>query len=179
MSFFYLPSDRSWRPRWGLLAAFGLAAACASGPRFDGQTYRGHGLLFRTGPVAEGWSALDASHGLLAFRDEAARATILVNGRCGLDGDDVPLTALTAHLFLRFTERKIDEETLVPFDGREALRTVMTAKLDGVPMSFEAVVLKKDGCVYDFVLIASPETFAGARPGFERFVEGFHAEPRG
>jgi len=160
------------------LVALGLAASCASGPRYDGQVYRGHGLLFRTGPVAEGWSRLDASHGLLSFRDEGARATVLVNGRCGQDGDDVPLAALTAHLFLRFTERKVDEEALVPFDGREALRTVMTAKLDGVPMRFEAVVTKKDGCVYDFVLIASPETFDGARPGFQRFVDGFHAEPR-
>ncbi|MCS6902397.1 MAG: hypothetical protein RMJ98_22340 [Myxococcales bacterium] len=162
--------------RW--LLTLGLAVSCTSGPHYDGQVYRGHGLVFRTGPVGDGWVRLEASHGLLAFRDEGARSTILVNGRCGQDGDDVPLTALTAHLFLRFTERKVDEEKLVPFDGREALHTVMTAKLDGVPMRFEVVVTKKDGCVYDFVLIASPETFDSARPKFQRFVDGFHAEPR-
>ena len=36
-------------------------------------------------------------------------------------------------------------------DGREAMHTVMSAKLDGVPKMFDAYVLKKDGCVYDFV----------------------------
>lgn len=159
-----------------MAAALGLVISCASGPRYDGQIYQSEKLSFRTGPAAEGWERIDTSHGLLAFRGEQAHATVLVNGRCGLDGDDVPLPALTAHLFLRFTERQIDEETLLPFDGREALRTVMTAKLDGVPMRFEAVVLKKNGCVYDFVLITPPESFDSARPGFERFVDGFHTE---
>ncbi|MCU0654663.1 MAG: hypothetical protein MUF64_05040 [Polyangiaceae bacterium] len=165
-------------PRLWPLALLLALLACASTPRYEGQRYRGQGLAFQTGPTGEGWARIEASQGLLAFRDERAPATILVNGRCGLDGDDVPLQALTTHLFLRFTERATEEETLLPFDGREALRTVMTAKLDGVPMRFEALVLKKDGCVYDFILISSPGAFEGARPEFRRFVEGFRAEGR-
>lgn len=166
-------------PRLAALAlAAACAAACAAGPRYDGQVYSGRGLEFRTGPQPDTWARLDGSPGLLAFRSEREQATVLVNGRCHLDGDDVPLQALTAHLFLRFTERKVEEEEVTPFDGREALRTVLSAKLDGVPGRFESFVLKKDGCVYDFVLIATPGSFDGARPGFEGFVRGFHAEPR-
>ena len=59
-------------------------------------------------------------------------------------------------------------------DGREALHTVMSAKLDGVPKMFDAYVLKKDGCVYDFVNFSEPATFPANRPAFERFVAGFH-----
>jgi hypothetical protein len=54
------------------------------------------------------------------------------------------------------------------------MHTVMSAKLDGVPLSFDAVVLKKDGCVYDFVDISAPTKFAANRATFATFVGGFH-----
>jgi hypothetical protein len=165
-------------PRWAHLLALSLFAVLAGcgGARFNGQVYRGEGLAFRVGAVPPAWRRIDTSQGLLAFRDDEQSATVLVNGRCGKDADDVPLSALTQHLFLMFTDRNIEEEENVPFDGREARRTVLSAKLDGVPKRFEAVVLKKDGCVYDFVLISEPASFAQARPGFDQFVSGFHAE---
>jgi hypothetical protein len=160
------------------LLAFAAFAGCATPPRYEGQVYTGGGLQFRVGPEPAGWSRIQTNHGLLAFRSEEEHATVLVNGRCGQDGDDVPLAALTAHLFLQFTERAVEEEETLPFDGREARRTVLQAKLDGVPRRLEVVVTKKDGCVYDFVLITPPEAFAAARPGFDRFVAGFHVDPR-
>ena len=62
-------------------------------------------------------------------------------------------------------------------DGREAMHTVMRAKLDGVPKTFDAYVLKKDGCVYDFVDISAPAELAANRAAFETFVGGIsHAE---
>lgn len=157
-----------------LLSCFVLAACAAS--TFDGARYEGGGFRFRTGPTPASWQRLEATHALLAFRDEAAEATVMVNGRCGKDGDDVPLAALTQHLFLNFTEREIESEDTLPFDGREARRTVLAAKLDGVPKRFETLVAKKDGCVYDFVLISAPATFDRSRPAFDGFVGGFHAE---
>jgi hypothetical protein len=153
-----------------------LVAGCGGGPTFDGVRYQGKGVAFRVAAHPASWSRLDVSEGLLAFRDAPASATILVNGRCGKDGDDVPLSALTQHLFLLFTERTIEEEEIFPMDGREAQRTVLRAKLDGVPKRFETVVLKKDGCVYDLILIAEPDTFASARPAFDGFAASFRAE---
>jgi hypothetical protein len=155
-----------------------VASAGCGGAQYDGQVFRGGGVAFRTGPVPAGWARIEDTAALLAFRDERDRASVMVNGRCGKDGDDVPLSALTEHLFLTFTERSAEEEQVVPFDGREARRTVLLAKLDGVPQRFEAVVLKKDGCVYDLILVADPGGFAGARPGFDGFVSGFHTEER-
>ena len=167
-----------WRngARWLALALALLA--CGPKTSFDGTTYRGDGVAFKVGKPPSTWRRMDAARGLLAFRDEASHATILVNGRCNEDGDDVPLQALMGHLFLRFTERVTDEEEVVAFDGREALRTVLSAKLDGVPKRFSALVFKKDGCVYDMVLIAAPETFADVRPRFDQFVQSFHTEAR-
>ena len=39
--------------------------------------------------------------------------------------------------------------------------------------SFVIVVLKKDGCVYDFVWIAPPAAAPAAEQSFDRFVGGF------
>ena len=157
------------------LAALLCAPSCA-GASFDGTVYRGDGMAFRIGPVPEGWRSIEVEQALLAFRDDQARATIAVNGRCGQDGDDVPLAALTHHLFLQFTEREAREQRLVQMDGREALRTQLVAKLDGVPKRFTVFVLKKDGCVYDFMHIADCDSPASSAARFDQFVQSFATE---
>lgn len=150
-----------------------LFAACG-GSSLKGSVYRGDGLAFRLGEAPPTWRRIAVTNTRLAFRDEEAEATVLVNGRCGKDGDDVPLVALTHHLFISFTEREILEQTIVPMDGREAMHTVMRAKLDGVPKVFDAYVLKKDGCVYDLVGIWAVGKFEAHRAAFESFASGFH-----
>jgi hypothetical protein len=152
-----------------LLCVLGLG--CASNG-YDGRIYRNDQLAFRIGPVPETWRPIEASDALLAFRDDAGRATIAVNARCGLDGDDVPLEALTKHLFLQFTERRVQNQDLVRMDGREALRTQIVAALDGVAKHYTVYVLKKDGCVYDFLHIAD-DASEPRNPSFERFVHSF------
>ena len=61
----------------------------------------------------------------------------------------------------------------ISLDGREALHTELTAKLDGVPMNFVVFVLKKNGCVYDFALISPPNPSRESRDQFVQFVQGF------
>lgn len=155
-----------------LLGVSLLGLGC-SGASFDGQVYRGQGLSFRLGPVPASWKALELERGSLAYRDEARKAVIAVNGRCGRDGEDVPLSALTQHLFIQFTEREIRTEETVPFDGREARHTVLEAKLDGVKKTVDVWVLKKNGCVYDLVYVADPERYPEGAADFDRFARGF------
>jgi hypothetical protein len=143
------------------------------GPSFDGRVYHSGELSFRVGPIPPSWRAIEADETLLAFRDDPASATIAVNGRCGRDGDDVPLGALTHHLFLTFTNRRVIAEQPLELDGRAALRTELSANLDGVPKHFDVFVLKKDGCVYDFMWIGAMDASANSMQDFERFVRGF------
>jgi len=161
---------------WAALAAVALgASACASAPQLEGNIYRGEGFAFRFNPPeveGAGWRRLEHSHAL-AYRHDAKQASILVHGRCGLDSDDVPLVALKNHMFLQFTDREVHEDEVVPFDGREALHTELTAKLDGVPMRYDHWVLKKDGCVYDLLYTAPPDRFDDGHGTFERLVAGF------
>ena len=139
--------------------AFVMAAAvttsCLS-THFDGITYRSKDINFTVAEKPANWRGLSVSDALIAYHDDVSHATIAVNGRCGKDGDDVPLAALTQHLFIYFTEREIIDQKTVPLDGREALRTELVAKLDGVARGFVVYVLKKDGCVYDFLFVGEP-----------------------
>ena len=156
------------------MLALGVAVAACGGQPFDGRRYDDGALRFHTGAVPAGWRGIESDGTLLAFRDESAGATVALNGRCGVDGDDVPLASLTQHLFLQFTERELKSQQELQLDGRAALRTELVGKLDGVPKQFLVYVLKKDGCVYDFWRISPPG--AGDFSAFEGFVRGFATE---
>jgi hypothetical protein len=148
-----------------------LLSACSAA--FDGRTYRGDGFAFRITSPPPQWQRIDDAGAALAFRDLANDATIMVNGRCGEERDDVPLESLTQHLFLMFTERTVHEQKVEPFDGREAMHTVMSAELDGVPMRYDVWVTKKDGCVYDLLYFAPPDRFERGLPAFQGLVQSF------
>jgi hypothetical protein len=152
-----------------------LWVTACGGAHFNGNVYDDGTLHFRTGPIPATWRPIEADGTLLAFRDDQAPATVAVNGRCGMDGDDVPLPSLTQHLFLQFTERELKSQQELNLDGRAALRTELVGKLDGVPKRFLVYVLKKDGCVYDFWRVSDPGVDDAA--AFEQFVKGFATEP--
>jgi len=163
--------SRGWR-RFGILVLLVLGIGACGGPSFNGTVYRGKDYAFRVPSPPATWERIDAGDAL-AFYDARNDAMIATLGRCKVDGEDVPLRSLVQHLFLQFTEREVVSEEVVPFDGREALHTVVMAKLDGVPRQFDVWVLKKDGCVYDLYCFAPPEHFDEAVLPFREFVKGF------
>jgi hypothetical protein len=158
--------------RGGLLVAWLGLPGCAHGG-FDGEIYRGEGFAFRIPPPPASWVPLSQPDVALAYRDESNDATILISGRCGIEDDDVPLTALTNHLFLQFSEKTVELQEVVPFNGREAQHTILVAKLDGVPLRYDAWVLKKDGCIYDLLHFAPPASSEAGLPAFRGLVRGF------
>jgi hypothetical protein len=133
-------------------------------------------MEFRAGQVPAGWRRIEDDGSLLTFRDAGRDLLITVNGRCGKDGDDVPLVALTQHLFVYFTDRNVIEQRNVTLDGRDALRTELSAKLDGVARHLIVYVMKKNGCVYDFILIGAPDVNAASKAEFDNFVLGFSTQ---
>jgi len=169
----HIPFERSLAT--ALLATWTMGCALS---HFDGTHYRHGDLVFTVGEKPVSWRPLRGSGALLAYQDNAAGTTIAVHGRCGKDGDDVPLEALTHHLFIHFTERDIVDQRRVPMDGREALRTEMVAKLDGVPRRFVVFVLKKDGCVYDFLHIGGTSSSRSSEEAFDAYVSRFRTGRR-
>ena len=153
--------------------------ACGSAPaHLDAGTYREGPVAFRVGDVPPTWSPVRVDGATLAYRDEPHLASILLDARCYRKDDDVPLLALTDHLVMGTTSREIASQETLPFDGREAMHTLLHAKLDGVTMDYDIFVLKKDGCIYDFVYVADPahataDASAEGRATFERFTSTF------
>ena len=161
---------------WSTVGAL-LCLACGKAA-FDGQSYHADDVAFRIGAVPSSWQRLDVEGARLAFRDPATDTIISVSARCGRDSDDVPLAALTRHLFIQFTERNVIDQRTFQLDGREAMRTELQAKLDGVPRRFRVVVLKKNGCVYDMSEIATKQATSQSDAAFENVVSGFGTKDR-
>jgi hypothetical protein len=162
----------------GLIACLFLAVVCCgSDASYRQGTFRDSEVYYKVGIMSKEWSRIDLEgQNHLAWHNASLQATIQVNASCD-PGIDVPLEALTNHLLIGFTERQISEQSLVSMDKREALRTLLVAKLDGVPRKMALMVLKKDGCIYDFSLITPPdEHFAQAFPHFESLLSGFTTE---
>jgi hypothetical protein len=159
-----------------LLAVLVLAGvgACAHADSFEDGVLRKGELTVRVGPVPPAWQRVRIEGADLAFRDQARDGSTMFDVRCGRSSD-APLTVLTEHLIMGTTDRDFVTQDVVPFDQREALHTLMRAKLDGVPMQYDIYVMKKDGCVYDLVYVAPPMRFTAGATDFERFAKGLHA----
>jgi hypothetical protein len=108
---------------------------------------------YRIGPVPPSWQLVRLEGNDVAYVSSNSPHSLAVNATCK-DHDDPPLDVLTRHLVMGFTERLTVSQTRSTLDGREALRTQVSARLDGVPVELLLVVLKKDGCVYDFTYLS-------------------------
>jgi len=133
------------------------------------------GVRYRVGELARGWRPLDVDSNDVAYISNDSPHSLAVNATCASDGD-ASLEVLTGHLLMGFTDRELVDEKRVSMDGRDSLRSRYKAKLDGVPVEMMLVVLKKDGCVYDFTYLSPPGRFDEKRPSFERVLSEFHAE---
>jgi hypothetical protein len=159
------------------IAAWITGAACASGGHLENGRFRDRVVNYQVGLPGEGWRELRLETANVAWYNDALRASLLVNSNCDGVGD-APLEGLTSDLLMGMTEREILSQERRPASRREALESVATAKLDGVPRKLMLFVLKKDACVYDIVLDASPATYEAARAGYLRVRDGLHVDAR-
>lgn len=163
---------------WALVCASSApvilsATGCGGGAHFDGARYRREEVSFQVGAIGADWRTLRVSGSQDLAWVLPGGGAVHAAGSCD-PGLDIPLESLTAHLLIGFTEREIRVQERFPMDGREAMRTHVLAKLDGVERELLLVILKKDGCVYDLGLLTAPGAgFERARPAFEAFVAAF------
>lgn len=129
----------------------GLLLGCSAGHlqsgvfRKNGKAYQAH--------LPPKWTPVSFRGNDVAFVDETSRFLLALNSTC--EGfDDAPLKVLMADLLLGFDQKEGWSQSELSLDGRAALRGHFHATLDGVPVDMALVVLKKDGCVYDFTYLA-------------------------
>ena len=172
-------TSQAWIGTVATLLLGALVAACGGAARrsFDGTVYRDGPVAFQIAPAPAAWRAVAVNDASLAYRDDSHGASVLVNARCRRADDRTPLNALTNHLLMGSTAREVLSQQTEPFDAREALHTKVRAKWDGVPISVDIYVMKKDGCVYDFAYMGDPDAYDAGVAEFERFVRSFRTLP--
>lgn len=158
--------------RISCVAVLALTTACAG--TLKNGIYREGDVRYRVGSIPAGWKAVGLSGNDLAYQSLDSPHSVAINATCE-DHDDPPLDVLTRHLLMGFTERETLSQEVEALDGRDALRTRVTAKLDGVPVELVLVVLKKDGCVYDFTYLSPVGRGAERVAVFDQLLAQFSA----
>ena len=133
---------------------------------------------YEVGPLGPGWQSIPQEGGGAGFFNAANGSVILSFASCRDDAEATPLSSLTAHMLVGYSESRERSAVLVPFAHREALRSVIDAKLDGVPVVLDLYVFKSNGCIYDLSFVARPAMYDAGLADFRRFVEGFQQLPR-
>jgi len=157
----------------GLLAlSLALSAGCAWRPASARAICSGVDC-YETGSLGSEWQSIKREDGLAGFFNSTSGGVILSNANCRDDAEAAPLSSLTAHLLVGYTERHERSSGLVAIAGREALRSVIDANLDGVPVVLDLYVMKRNGCIFDLSYAAPPASYDSGLADFQRFIEGF------
>jgi hypothetical protein len=157
-----------------ILLLSGLTGGCQHGELRNG-VFTKSSVRYRIGDLPAGWKWVSLRDNDNAWVLNGTEQSIAVNSTCE-DYQDAPLPVLTQHLLMGFTDRQLIRQETAMLDGREALRSHYRAKLDGVPVELLLVVVKKNGCIYDFTYLSPVGRFEEKLPDFERLLQGFKAE---
>lgn len=160
-----------------------LAATFLSGCRgWQGDQYLRHRTpaslaareaTYAFAPPGAGWREVRGEKGIqVAWVSDQHGAVITLHAQCAEQGDS-SLEQYTDHMRIDWTGWKVVSQQAERLLGRDALRTIVDAQLDGVSYRNEFVVVKKSGCLFDMMYSAPPDRFDAGRAAFAQVVGGF------
>ena len=165
--------------RWILATAF-LLGCIKQGPS-DGTKKKRQSKkegAYKVDSPGSGWSKVRPGGADKAWFHKETGATIYFDSNCQDRFEDGKLTALLTHLTFGIARGEPNREESLMLDGREALLRVQSGLIDGVKVKVGAMVTKKDGCLYDGLLIAPPSTFESHWSTFSTVVTSFETKGR-
>ncbi|MBK8265898.1 MAG: hypothetical protein IPK80_31785 [Nannocystis sp.] len=128
---------------------------------------------FRVGLPPDEWRPAKQKGAQVLWIHEAVPALIHVTAQCEMHGDS-SLESFTDHLRIDFRAWEVVEQKSEVVAGRDALRSIVLAEIDGgVATKMELLVFKKNGCLFDMQYIAPPSHFERGRAAFQQVVAGF------
>jgi len=152
-----------------------LLAGCSASRIENGTFYSAKG--YQVGLPRDGWRAEPGAHVDLELARTAPPGGMLVDATCGGAALERPLAVLARHLTFGLTNRLTVESDTWTVGGRPAAHGVIRGRRDGVEVAVEAVVLKGERCVHDFLYVAPVDGFEAGRSDFRVFVESFAGDP--
>ena len=153
-----------------------LVAGCSSSRIEHGVFYSPKG--YRVSLPGDGWVVKPGGAAELELQRKNPEGGMLADATCDGKTAGRPLAVLTRHLTFGLGHRETVESVRSEAGGRQAERTVVRGTVDGAEVMVEAVVLKDERCVYDFVYVAPAGAFEAGRADFRAFVGSFAGATR-
>ena len=140
------------------------------------SVYRNKHTRYRVGHPGIKWRRINARGADMAWLHKQDGSLLYTDSLC--KPTDASLLSLAQHLLIGMTDHKVLQRHPIQISGRDALQVSMEGKLDGVPQKLQVVVLKKDGCVYDVVLVTSPRQLNRHHAAFQGVLTPFDVASR-
>lgn len=159
-------------PVWRSAAPFALllAAAGCTADRIERGVFHSQKGYAVSVPAA-GWQVTRDSEADLELKRAAPPGGMLAAATCdGRIARREP-ERLVRHLTFGLKHRADVRTEPLNVGGRAGARSTLRGTLDGAEVAVEAVSLKDERCVYDFLYVAPVEAFESGRPDFQAFVE--------
>ena len=109
-------------------------------------------------PRAEGWQLLSWKDVDFVLWDSKTGATIVVD--VNPLKEDLDLITLSNHLLISFEGKRIISRDAEKVDGREALKTVLEARVEGTEIKAEVYVVRGQGVSYNIMFWAPRDVFS-------------------
>jgi hypothetical protein len=111
----------------------------------------------------------------IAFQSKSDGSTISIDSACRTySPQNRDLRHLTDQLLLGVKEITTPSEKTLTVAGGPALETTLLGKVENQRVKLRTIVLQRKNCVFDFMLIARPESFNRSEADFSQFVNSFH-----
>ena len=108
-----------------------------------------------------------------AWQNARTGTSISYTSDCG--GADPSLKSIQQTVLQGLTEVTIESEDKTTFNSREALDTVASGSVDGVPVKIRFITFKKNNCNFTLNYFAVARHFASGLPAFQQFISKFRA----
>jgi len=155
----------------GGLGLLFLLAGCSTSHIENGTFQSSKG--YHVGVPAAGWTIAPDGAADLQLERTAGTGAMLADASCEGAELDRSLSVLARHLTFGLKDRQTVENDTWTVDGRPAAHRVIQGRRDGADVTVEAVVLKGQRCIHDFLYVAPPGDFEAGRRDFRLFVESF------
>lgn len=140
----------------------------------NGRVFLQNKNYYRVGILPEGWRRMESKARAISFHHDGYRTSITTDAFCGKSFVDRPLDTLAGELATALSDRTTVSTQEFMLDERGALRLLVKGTMDGVPLQMDIVVVKKDGCNFDFIAVMPPDAPPQVTSDFEGFLKGFH-----
>jgi len=155
----------------GALLVAVLLAGCSASHIENGVFYSSKG--YRVSLPSRGWAVKPGGSAELELERQGPSGGMLADATCDDKTAARPLGVLARHLTFGLKDRVLEDGGPLTLAGRPAQRSVVRGSVNGTPIGVEAVVVKGERCVYDFLYVAPAAVFETGRGDFRAFLDSF------